>query len=135
MDYPWIEFANIGEQEIKQIEIQADLGGGKNPETVFGYIPRYAEYKFKNDMITGDFADAGSSSASGDGPLRTWVMQRNFFWSTDFQNAELSESFITSDIQEVASAPFAVDDTPLMVQQINKIKVSRQLPVFGTPTF
>lgn len=133
MDYPWIEFANIGEQEIEQIELQTDIGGTVTPRSVFGYIPRYSEYKFKNDMITGEFADYDTST--GLGPLRSWVMQRRFFYGADLQNANLNEQFIIGDIKSVASAPFAVDDAPLMVQQINKVKVSRQLPVFGTPTF
>lgn len=132
MDYFWNEFANIGEQEIEQIELQASMSGGVAPDTVFGYIPRYAEYKFKNDMVTGDFADAGTVDM---GTLRTWVMQRTFGDTFAYGNATLNPAFITSDIMLVASAPFAIEDTPIMVQQLNKLKVSRQMPVYGTPTF
>ncbi|AXH76414.1 MAG: major capsid protein [Microviridae sp.] len=132
MDYPWNEFANLGEQEIEQVEIQASFTGGVVPTTTFGYIPRYSEMKFKNDMITGDFAD---SEAGVLGSLRTWVMQREFGGLFTSGNAALNTNFITGDIQDVAAAPFAIDDTPLMVQQVNKVKVSRKLPVYGTPSF
>lgn len=132
MDYYWSEFANIGEQAIEQIEIQSSFSGGKTPTTTFGYIPRYSEYKFKNDMITGQFADGGETDL---GSLRTWVMQRSYGDSYTFGNANLNPLFITGDIRTVATAPFAIEDAPLMVQQLNKITVSRQMPVYGTPTF
>lgn len=133
MDYYWNEFANIGEQEIDLIELQCSFDGTNTPTTTFGYIPRYSEYKFKNDMITGDFADASLANL---GNLRTWVMQRTFGNAATFlQDAELNEDFIVSDILGVAEAPFAVPDTPILVQQLNKVKVSRQMPVYGTPTF
>lgn len=132
MDYFWNEFANIGEQEIEQIELQCSFTGGILPTTTFGFIPRYSEYKFKNDMITGDFADSESGVL---GSLRTWVMQRSFGALASGGQASLNTNFITGDIGQVAGAPFATEDTPLMVQQINKIKVSRQMPVYGTPSF
>lgn len=131
LDYYWNEFANIGEQEILNVELQTSLGALEWDGT-FGYTPRYSEYKFKNDMITGDFADGGSSDL---GSLRSWVMQRSF--GSDYSGiaGELSQYFITADIKSVAGAVFAVEDTPIMVQQINKLKVSRLMPVYGTPTF
>lgn len=132
-DYYWHDFANIGEQAIERSELQTRMGPGLEPDDVFGYIPRYAEYKFKNDMITGDFADAYGA----EGNLRTWVMQRKFGTpgQPGYGNANLNLQFITGDIQAVASAPFAVLDTPIMVQQLNKLMCSRQMPVYGTPSF
>lgn len=133
MDWYWSDFANLGEQEIEQIELQASMSPGQTPTDTFGYIPRYSEYKFKNDMVTGDFADAGSGVGEL-GSLRTWVMQRTFGddYGTD---GLLNTSFITADIGNVAAAPFAIEDTPIMVQQLNKIYASRQMPVYGTPSF
>lgn len=132
MDYFWNEFANIGEQEIEQVELQCAYTGGLAPTDTFGFIPRYAEYKFKNDMITGDFAD---STAVDLGSLRTWVMQRSFGNGTVYGDGTLNPDFIIEDIQDAASSPFAISDTPLMVQQVNKVYVSRQMPVYGTPSF
>lgn len=131
LDYYWYEFANIGEQEILRAEIQAHPLGSEKWDDTFGYIPRYSEYKFKNDLITGDFAD---SLASDLGSLRTWVMQRHF-GNTFGLSANLNPAFINGDIKTVAAAPFAVEEKPIMVQQINKLNVSRLMPVYGTPSF
>lgn len=131
LDYYWYEFANIGEQEILNVELNCALNVGNPPDGTFGYIPRYSEYKFKNDMITGDFADRNTANQ---GSLRTWVMQRHF--GTDSGGvATLNSNFIYGDIKNVASAPFAIDETPIMVQQVNKVHVSRLMPVYGTPKF
>lgn len=130
LDWYWPEFANIGEQEIEQIELQA--GSTQSLRRTFGYIPRYAEYKFINNRVSGQFADTTNSLL---GPLRSWVMQRSFGTGFAIEEASLGEPFLTSDIKSVAGAPFAVEDSPIMVQQVNKIFASRLMPVFGTPTF
>lgn len=131
LDYYWYEFANIGEQEILNLELAASYNTPSDAMQTFGYIPRYSEYKFKNDMITGDFAD--TSTAVG-GNLRTWVMQRTF--GNDFgQEPTLNPAFITGDIKTVAASPFAIEEKPIMVQQVNKLEVSRLMPVYGTPKF
>lgn len=132
MDYYWNEFANIGEQEIERIELQCSINSATDtPTDVFGYIPRYSEYKYINDRVSGQFADKANGV---EGNLRTWVMQRRFGQEWGLQ-AELNQQFIDGDITDVAAAPFATSDIPLMIQHINKIKASRQMPVFGTPTF
>lgn len=131
LDYYWYEFANIGEQEILNVELNCALNVSNPPDGTFGYIPRYSEYKFKNDMITGDFADENTANQ---GNLRTWVMQRHF-GADSGGVADLNANFIFSDIKNVASAPFAIEETPIMVQQVNKIHVSRLMPVYGTPKF
>jgi hypothetical protein len=45
-DYYWATFQHIGEQAILNKEIYAY---GLTTEDTFGYIPRYAEYKFENN--------------------------------------------------------------------------------------
>lgn len=44
LDYFWPQFENLGEQAILNKEVYNDTSDGLNDE-VFGYIPRYAEYK------------------------------------------------------------------------------------------
>ena len=51
-DYFWPEFQHIGEQEILNKEI---LANHVAPDDVFGYIPRYAEYKYNPSTVHGDF--------------------------------------------------------------------------------
>ena len=50
-DYYWPSFAQLGEQPIYSDEIYLN----NNEDTVFGYTPRYAEFKFSPDEIHGDF--------------------------------------------------------------------------------
>lgn len=52
-DYFFNEFQYLGEQEIKQKEIFG-YGGLTNPESTFGYTPRYAEYRYHPGEITGE---------------------------------------------------------------------------------
>ena len=50
-DYFWSEFQNIGEQPIlnKEIFARDDIG-----EEIFGYTPRYSEYKYISSTVHGD---------------------------------------------------------------------------------
>lgn len=122
LDYAWPEFANLGEQPILQSELyydQASASGAK--DIVFGYTPRYAEYKYIPSSIHGDFRDTLA------------------FWHADrlFPSAPvLNEAFVASD---PTSRIFALDsdltDTldKVYVQLFNRVDALRPLPYFGTP--
>ena len=49
LDYFWPTFANIGEQEVKKEELYAYTA---NAQDTFGYVPRYAEYKYTLSWVT-----------------------------------------------------------------------------------
>ena len=49
-DIYWPTFAHIGEQEVQQQEIFAYTA---NKEATFGYVPRYAEYKYIPSRVAG----------------------------------------------------------------------------------
>lgn len=66
-DYYWPQFARIGEQEIQNQELYNDWGSDSN-EKVFGYSPRYSEYRFINSRIHGNFKDS----------LSYWHLGRDF---------------------------------------------------------
>ena len=51
LDYYWLPFADLGEQEIFNREIYAQ--GNSQDEEVFGYIPRYAEYRYNPSRVSG----------------------------------------------------------------------------------
>lgn len=58
-DFPWPELANIGEQETLNKElffVNAATSDDDNNAT-FGYLPRYTEWKYSVDRISGDFRD------------------------------------------------------------------------------
>lgn len=56
-DYFWPEFQHLGEQPIYNCELKIDDEGMRDKET-FGYTPRYAQYKFRNNQIHGSFRES-----------------------------------------------------------------------------
>ena len=59
LDYYTPEFENLGYQEILNKEVFVpNVSTGYlsyEPDGIFGYTPRYSEYKFQNDVLAGDF--------------------------------------------------------------------------------
>ena len=54
-DFYWPALAHLGEQEVYQKEIFAQLSGTSADNTIFGYQERYAEYRYYPSQITGQF--------------------------------------------------------------------------------
>lgn len=113
--YFWPEFANIGEQEVQRREIMPFQTGGSE---TFGYLPRYAEYRYQNNFVTGDFRQS----------LDFWHLGRSFA-TLPVLNAD----FVKCDPD---TRIFAVEDGTdyLYAHVLNKISATRILPKFGTPT-
>lgn len=111
----WPSFANIGEQPV---EVQEVYAGTDNALETFGYVPRYAEYKYMPSRVAGTFKTS----------LSFWHLGRIF-------SAEpaLNQDFI---LCEPRRDIFAVEDAvdTLYVHVLNKIKAVRRMPFFGTPT-
>lgn len=117
LDYYYPTFAHIGEQEIYQSELK---GYTSTPREVFGYIPRYAEYKYLQNRVAGDFRTS----------LSYWHLARSFE-----NDPQLSQEFIEIDPAD-CNRIFAVTDETvdnLYIHLVNKITASRLMPVFGTP--
>lgn len=115
-DYAWPEFANIGEQPILNREVKADHA---TPEGTFGYIPRYAEYKFANSRVSGEMRDS----------LSFWHLGR-IFQSDPALNAD----FIKCDPSPRIFAVTDPDEDQITGQIIHDFQVKRILPKFGVPT-
>lgn len=115
-DWFWPSFANLGEQPIQNIEIYADAAVQTD---TFGYIPRYAEYKYIPSRTAGEFMTT----------LDFWTMTRNFATEPAL-NQQFIECDPTTDIFAVPSAPDHV-----YVQCLNNVKATRKMPKYGTPTF
>lgn len=116
-DYYFPQFAHLGEQEIQNREVYAYTNFGSD---TFGYTPRYAEYKFAQNRVAGDFRTT----------LNFWHMGRIF----DTVPA-LNEDFISANPTTRVFAVTATDQDHLYIQILNKIKVSRLMPYYGTPSF
>lgn len=118
LDYYWPKFAHIGEQEVLNKELYYGNDGAN--DDVFGYVPRYAEYKFMSSRVAGDFRDN----------LAFWHMGRIFE-----QRPNLNAAFIESN---PTKRIFAVEDPDahvLWAHCFNRIKAVRRMSVFGTPSF
>lgn len=116
LDLFWPDFANIGEQPIENQELYA-YTASKND--TFGYIPRYAEYKYMPSRVSGDFRTT----------LNYWTLGRIFA-----TQPALNQDFIEMDPED-AERIFAVTGTEdnLYMQVLNKIIAQRPMPVYGTP--
>jgi len=121
LDYFWPSFAHIGEQAVTNNEIYAYTPTG---EETFGYVPRYAEYKYMPSRVAGEFRDT----------LDFWHLGRKF----DNQPA-LSGEFVscnpTKRIFAVLEGPGSEATDSLYCHVLNKIKAVRPMPKFGTPMF
>lgn len=113
--YFFPQFAHIGEQEVLNRELYAYTTTGGEP---FGYVPRYSEYKFEPNRVSGDMRSN----------LDFWHMGREFS-----AQPALNEAFINCVPTERV---FAVTDPTIdkvIMQIFNKVSVSRLMPKFGTP--
>lgn len=116
LEYFWPTFAHLGEQEIQQQELYANSA---NPSDVFGYTPRYSEYKYMPSRVAGTFQTS----------LDFWHLGRKF--DTDpALNSEFVEANPTDRI-------FAITDggDNLYCHVLNTIKAVRPMPFYGTPSF
>lgn len=117
LDYYWPTFAHIGEQPVLKEEVYA---GQANGSEVFGYVPRYSEYKFENNRVAGNFATN----------LEFWHLARKFSSSP-----ALNQAFIDCDPGKRIFAVTQNSVNNLYVQVLNKVTAVRPMPKFGTPTF
>lgn len=118
-DYFWNDFAQIGEQEVKQREIFHDYLTASQGNATFGYQSRYCEYKYKESSVHGDFRDN----------LSYWHMGRIF--ATD---PGLNTSFVESDPTQRIFAVTDPDEHKMYCQLYHGIDAIRPMPYFGTPT-
>lgn len=115
-DYYWPSFAHLGEQPILKSELYAPYASNTFSQ-LFGYAPRYAEYKYAPNTIHGLFRTQ----------LANWTFAR-----------KLSAANLNSEFLAVPSInnPYAVqDDTDKYLIWIShRIDALRPMPFFGTPS-
>lgn len=122
-DYYWPQFARIGEQPIQRQELQYEFQTGSedtpdNPNTeTFGYTPRYAEYRFINNHVHGDFKDT----------LDFWTLARQYGDNAPI----LNESFIECNPTKRIFAYEDSDFSHLWMQVGLSISALRPLPKYG----
>lgn len=118
-DFYWPEFANIGEQAIKNKEIYYDYEASDEVNNhEFGYAPRYAEYRYNPNEVHGEFR----------GSLRFWHLARKF------PNLPyLNRSFIEYDNKNVDNVLAVSSDVahPLYCQFFNNVSAYRLIPKYA----
>lgn len=112
--YYFPQFAHLGEQPIENRELFID-DTEVNQSNVFGYQANYAEYKFRNNRVSGEFGDN----------LDFWTFARKFV-----QTPTLDETFIKAS---VGVGPFAVKDgsNNLRAMVYHDNRVVRPIPRFS----
>lgn len=120
VDYYWPSFAHLGEQEIDKSELSVGTSDGETDAygKLFGYAPRYAEYKFSKNIITGLLR----------GSLANWTFARKI------SDPNLNAAFL--EVPQVNN-PFAVQDEEtdkFIIWFSNDIRALRPMPFFGTPS-
>lgn len=109
------QFEHIGEQPVLNQEVYF-TGQPSTDLATFGYLPRYAEYKYSNDEIHGEFRDT----------LKYWTLARSFA-----ESPTLSKEFIEcSPSNEIFAMP---DEQNLLVQLHHNILAKRKMSVYSTP--
>jgi hypothetical protein len=116
-DYYWPSFAHIGEQPVYNKELYYQNNNSIDNE-VFGYTPRYAEYKFINSSVHGEYRTT----------LDFWHMGRIFD-----SKPSLNQDFIECDHDEVSRIFAVTQSEQLYCHVYNKIKATRKMPFFGSP--
>lgn len=113
-DYAWPTFAGLGEQAILKKELYA---ASADPEGIFGYAPRYQEYRERESTVHGLFKT----------DLNYWTMARIFGAS----EPTLNSAFVQSDPTKRILA--ATTEPAMVVQILNQVQAKRPLPLVGRP--
>ena len=115
-DYYWPAFAHLGEQPILKSELPCDVTENSFGK-LFGYAPRYAEYKYSPSTIHGEFRTS----------LANWTFARRL------TAANLNSDFLSvPDINN----PYAVQDDSdkYLIWISHRIDALRSMPYYGTPS-
>ena len=121
-DYYWHALSHIGEQAILNKEIYAV--GSANPtqdNAVFGYQERYAEYRYKPSVITGQFRSNYAQT------LDTWHLAQNFTSLPALNASFIQENPPVARVIAVPSEPHFLFDAYI------RLKCARPMPVYGVP--
>lgn len=127
MDYAWPEFGNLGEQEVYNYELFVKAGSGSDNGDVFGYQSRYADRKFRPNMIAGEFKT---------GQMTSWHTARIFS-----SRPSLNKNFVYFDNGDTAEGQnriFVVENNSaashFYVHVWHDLTIVQHLPKYGIPS-
>lgn len=129
-EYPFPEFAHLGEQDIRNSEIgifgsEYDIDSDTGEPKIFGFTGRFNELRYMDSILS------GSLRSSGD--LSQWIWSRymNFTPQIDGSLPALNKDFVK---MRPNKSIFAVQNEPSFVCSIgNIVDAWRPLPKYPTP--
>lgn len=119
LDFYWPSFAHLGEQAIQNIEIYCQ--GNDEDKKVFGYQERYAEYRYKPSLITGQFRSTYKE------PLDIWHLSQKFATLPTLSDEFIQDHPPISRVVAVPSYPHFLLDVKF------NLKCIRPMPMYGIP--
>ena len=119
LDFYWPSFAHLGEQVIQNIEIYCQ--GNDEDKKVFGYQERYAEYRYKPSLITGQFRSTYKE------PLDIWHLSQKFATLPTLSDEFIQDHPPISRVVAVPSYPHFLLDVKF------NLKCIRPMPMYGIP--
>lgn len=126
-DFYWPALAHIGEQAVLNKEIYAqdpaNIGPTGEPinEEVFGYQERFAEYRYKPSLITGQFRSNFAQS------LDTWHLSQEFGSLPALNTSFIEENPPVDRVIAVPSYPHILFDSYM------ELKCARPMPIYSVP--
>lgn len=120
LDMWWHEYDHLGNQPVYNKEIYAD--GSSTDNQVFGYQERYAEYRYEENTICGEFLSTSST------PLDSW-----HYGDLYASLPVLSQNWIQEDKLNIDRTLAVQNHDQFMVDTTLYIKAIQPLPVYGTP--
>lgn len=131
-DYAFEQFAAIGDQAILQKELlyshytSVPANAARNEET-FGYIPRFSEYRWHNDIVSAEMRTIWLSFHLS----RLFTIDALEQLTEPVLNSEFVQCFPRiADIFQVGAA----QQHEIYAHIFNNVQVWRSLPKFGIPT-
>lgn len=128
-DFPWPQFAHLGEQPVLNQEIYmqgtdvVDDNGDQVNEKVFGYQERFAEIRYKNSTVTGKMR---SSDPQG---LDVWHLAQNF------ENLPVLNSEFIEDRPPLDRLIAVQDEPQIKLEIYGRYNSVREFPVHSVPGF
>lgn len=118
-DFYWPALSHLGEQGVLNKEIYAQ--GTTADDDVFGYQERYAEYRYKPSLVTGQLRSNSTT------PLDTWHLSQDFSALPVLNSSFIEEDPPVDRVIAVPSEPHLILDSHI------SLTTARPMPVYSIP--